>query len=139
MAAEILERLRFSKEDAAQVTSLVANHMKFKDVQKMRASTLKRFLRLPHFEEHLELHRLDCLASNGRTESYDFVTRKLAEFSAEALHPGRLLSGRDLISAGYPPGPAFAAALEAVETAQLEGEIQTPPEALAVAKRVLDQ
>ncbi len=138
MAKDLLERLRFSKDEVEQVTALVANHMKFKDVTKMRASTLKRFLRLPGFGDHLELHRLDCLASNGRRESYDFVRGKLAEFSVQTLHPPRLLSGRDLIAAGYRPGPAFAAALEAVETGQLEGEIHTPGEALERAKRVLN-
>jgi poly(A) polymerase len=138
MAKDLLERLRFSKDEVEQVTALVANHMKFKDVTKMRTSTLKRFLRLPHFRDHLELHRLDCLASNGHRESYDFVLGKLAEFSVQTLHPPRLLSGRDLIAAGYYPGPAFAEALEAVETAQLEGEIHTPGEAMERAKRVLD-
>jgi tRNA nucleotidyltransferase/poly(A) polymerase len=139
MAKDLLERLRFSKDDVERVTALVANHMKFKDVTKMRASTLKRFLRLPNFADHLELHRLDCLASNGRRESYDFVRQKLAELSVETLHPPRLISGNDLISAGYSPGPAFAEALEAAETAQLEGEIQTPNEAMERAKKVLDR
>ena len=138
-AKGLLERLRFSKDEVEQVTSLVANHMKFKDVTKMRPSTLKRFLRLPHFADHLELHRLDCLASNGRREAYDFILQKLAEFSVETLHPPRLISGRDLIAAGYSPGPAFAEALEAVETGQLEGQIQTAPEAMERAKRVLDR
>jgi len=138
-AKGLLERLRFSKDEVEQVTSLVANHMKFKDVTKMRPSTLKRFLRLPHFADHLELHRLDCLASNGRRESYDFIRQKLAEFNVETLHPPRLISGRDLIAAGYAPGPAFAEALEAVETGQLEGQIQTAREAMDRAKRVLDR
>ncbi len=92
----------------------------------MRLSTLKRFLRLPHFDEHLELHRLDCLASNGHTDAYEFVRAKLAEFSLEELRPQRLIGGRDLIQAGYKPGPEFGRALEAVETAQLEGEIRDP-------------
>jgi putative nucleotidyltransferase with HDIG domain len=137
MAREILGRLRFSNEEVEHVTALVENHMKFKDVQKMRASTLKRFVRMERFDEHLALHRLDCLASNGRTESYDFVRQKLSEFGAEALHPPRLISGRDLIEAGHRPGPAFTPALEAVETAQLEGEIHTRDEAMEIAKRIL--
>jgi putative nucleotidyltransferase with HDIG domain len=69
MAKDWLCRLRFSNEDVEQVTSLVANHMRFKDVRQMRLGTLKRFLRLPHFDQHLELHRLDCLSSNGRLDS----------------------------------------------------------------------
>ncbi|MBV9294230.1 MAG: CCA tRNA nucleotidyltransferase [Acidobacteriaceae bacterium] len=139
MMQKILYDLKFPNEDVEQITSLVANHMRFKDVRQMRLSTLKRFLRLPNFEEHLELHRLDCLASNGYTDSYDFVRAKLAELDQQDLRPPRLINGRDLITAGYKPGPGFGRALEAVETAQLEGEIQTPQEALALAQRVLDR
>jgi poly(A) polymerase len=139
MARELLGELRFSNDDVEQVTSLVANHMRFKDVTRMRLSTLKRFLRLPHFEEHLELHRLDCLASNGRTDSYDFVRARLAALKEEELRPARLITGQDLIDAGYAPSPAFGEALAAVETAQLEGEIQTREQALAIARSVLNQ
>ena len=138
MANKRLCQLRFSNEEVEHVTELVANHMRFKDVRNMRLSTLKRFLRLPHFNEHLELHRLDCLASNGRTDSYEFVTAKLAELRQEDLRPTRLIGGRDLIHAGYKPGPSFGRALEIVETAQLEGEIQTREEALQLARSVLD-
>jgi poly(A) polymerase len=138
MTKELLSNLRFSSDEVEQVTSLVANHMRFKDVRQMRLSTLKRFLQLPHFEEHLELHRLDCLASNGRTDSYDFVREQLAALREEELRPARLITGQDLIDAGYAPGPSFAEALAAVETAQLEGEIQTREQALAIARSVLN-
>jgi poly(A) polymerase len=138
MARKRLCQLKFANEDVDRVTELVANHMRFKDVRNMRLSTLKRFLRLPHFDEHLELHRLDCLASNGRTDSYEFVRAALAELGREELRPARLISGRDLIEAGYQPSPAFGRALEVVETAQLEDEIHTREEALELAKSVLD-
>lgn len=104
----------------------------------MRLSTLKRFLRLPRFEEHLELHRLDCLASNGYTDSYEFLREKLNDLRSEQLRPARLIGGQDLIEAGYKPGPGFGRALEAVETAQLDGEIHSREEALALARWVLD-
>ena len=138
MAEKRLCQLRFSNETVEQVTALVANHMRFKDVRQMRLSTLKRFFRLPNFPEHLELHRLDVLASNGYTEAYDYVLDKMLEFSREEIQPPRLITGRDLIEAGYKPGPGLGRALEAVETAQLEGEIRTSEEAMAVAKAVLD-
>lgn len=139
LAEKRLCQLRFSNEDVEQVTSLVANHMRFKDVRQMRTSTLKRFLRLPRFEEHLELHRLDCLASNGYTDAYDYVRAKLHEFSQDELRPSRLITGRDLIGAGYKPSAAFGRALNAVETAQLEGEIHTREEAMALAKSALGE
>jgi poly(A) polymerase len=139
MCRKILERFKFGNEESERVTELVANHMRFKDVQQMRLSTLKRFLCLPHFNEHLELHRIDCLASHGVTAAYEFVQQKLLEFREEELRPPRLLSGDDLIEAGYKPGPAFRNALEAVETGQLEGDIQNREQALKLARSVLDK
>jgi poly(A) polymerase len=139
IAKDWLERLRFSNEDVEQVTSLVANHMRFKDVRQMRLSTLKRFLRLPHFDQHLELHRLDCLSSNGRLDSYEFVQAQLQELDREGLRPEPLITGRDLIRAGYTPGQAFGEALSAVETGQLEGEIRTPEEALKLVRPILEK
>lgn len=130
IAEDICRRLRFSNEDTEQIASLVANHMRFKDVPNMKGSTRKRFARLPHFEQHLELHRLDCLSSHGSLSSYDFVQRFLAETPPEAVRPSRLLSGDDLKDMGFRPGPAFKEILAAVEDAQLEGTIGTRDEAL---------
>jgi len=130
MAREITRRLRFSNEDTEQIVALVANHMKFKDVEQMRASTLKRFIRQPRFDEHLELHRLDCATSHGRLDSYAFISRTLAESSAEQIRPARLLTGDDLLGMGYKPGPIFSEILRTVEDAQLEGELKTRGEAL---------
>jgi poly(A) polymerase len=131
---KVLSRLRFSREDMEQVEALVANHMRFLDVQRMRESTLKRFLRLPRFDEHLELHRLDALASNGWLEDYEFVKRRRDELSEERLRPPRLISGDDLVEEGYRPGPLFTEILAAVEDAQLEGAIATRDEALDLVR-----
>jgi len=134
LARGVLGRLRFSREDSAQVEALVANHMRFADVPRMRESTLKRFLRLPRFEEHLELHRLDVLSSNRRLESYELVRCKLAELPPERLKPPPLITGATLIAAGYAPGPLFAQILTAVEDAQLEGAIGTEEEAMELVR-----
>jgi poly(A) polymerase len=130
LARGILQRLRVSSDEMEQVESLIANHMRFKDVARMKESTLKRFLRMPAFKEHLELHRLDCLASHGKLENYELATQMLGELPEEAIRPPRLLTGIDLIHEGYKPGPVFKQILQAVEDAQLEGEIQTQEDAL---------
>jgi poly(A) polymerase len=130
IARKIMGRLRFSREDGEQVEQLVANHMKFKDVRAMRESTLKRFVRQPKFDEHLELHRIDCMSSNGYTEAYDYVRGRLGELTAEELTPEPLVTGRDLIAEGYKPGPLFSEILSAVEDAQLEGVVSSREEAL---------
>lgn len=130
LARRICERLRFSNEQTEQIVALIANHMRFIDVQKMRASTLKRFIRQPRFEEHLALHRLDCLSSHGKLVAYDFVKNVLAETPAEEIRPARLLTGKDLQCMGYVPGPSFKKMLESLEDAQLEGLIKSRPEAI---------
>jgi len=137
MAEDICRRFRFSNDDTEQIAALVANHLRFKDVLQMRQSTLKRFLRLPRFEEHLELHRLDCLSSHRNLENYDFVQRFLAETPPAEVRPARLISGDDLIALGLKPGPDFKAILHAIEDAQLEGRIKTRDEALAQARQAL--
>jgi poly(A) polymerase len=131
MVSEICERLKFSNDVRQQVQALVANHMKFKDVAQMRASTLKRFVRQPHFEEHLALHRLDCLASNNRLDAYEMVRDFLKETPPEHVKPPRLLTGDDLSEMGYVPGPEFQTILRALEDAQLEGAIATREQARA--------
>ena len=89
----------------------------------MKESTLKKFLRLPGFDEHLALHRADSLASHGNLSTYDFLRKKLTEIPPENIRPAALITGDDLIAAGYPPGPRFREILEAVEDAQLEGRL----------------
>ena len=133
IAREILTRLRFPSDAMDQVLALVANHMRFTHAPKMNASTLKRFLRMDRFVEHLALHRLDCLGSSGRLTTWEFVRAKLEELPAEELRPPRLLTGDDLIAAGYRPGPQMRTILSAVEDAQLEGAIHSKEEALALA------
>lgn len=132
MAEAIATRLRMSNEDKAQIASLVANHMRFADAEKMRPATLKRFLRLGRFAEHLELHRLDCLSSHGQLDLYEFVKRHYETTPAEEVRPRPLITGHDLIAAGHRPGPGFREMLLRVEDAQLEGRIHTREEALAL-------
>jgi poly(A) polymerase len=123
IAEDICGRLRFSKDDTAEVVALVDNHMRFGHATRMKESTLKKFLRMPHFEDHLALHRADSLASHRNLSTYDFVRAKLAEIPPEKIRPVALVTGDDLIAAGYKPGPRFREILDAVEDAQLEGRL----------------
>lgn len=129
MAEAICERLRFSNEDTEQILALVDNHMKFGAVEGMRASTLKKFVRQPRFEEHLALHRLDCLSSHRNLDSYEFVRRFMEVTPPEQVRPERLLTGDDLQEMGFQPSPLFSQILQALEDAQLEGQLRTREEA----------
>lgn len=135
MAERICRRLRFSTEETQQILALVNHHMRFKDVQSMRASTLKRLVRLPRFEEHLALHRLDCLSSHGRLDALEFVQRFLATTPPEQVRPQRLLTGDDLQGMGFRPGPLFSEILGNLEDAQLDGQLRNREEAVEYVQR----
>jgi poly(A) polymerase len=135
MAAEILRRLRFSNDETEQILALVDNHMRFGVVQRMNQSTLRKFLRMPHFEEHLELHRLDCLSSHGLLDAYNYALEQLRSTPPEAMRPTPLITGRDLIEAGYEPGPRFKEILAAVEDGQLEGRLLSREAAMEFVRR----
>lgn len=131
----ILNRLRFSNEDSEQILALVKHHMQFGDVPKMKQSTLKRFLRMPQFDEHLALHYADVMSSHGMLGPYETARGALAEMGHEEIRPVLLLTGGDLIKAGYRPGPGFREMLTAAEDAQLEGAVQSREEALALVEQ----
>ncbi len=135
IAEEICKHLRFSSSETAQVLALVDNHMRFGHVSRMKESTLKKFIRMPNFDEHLALHRADSLASHGNLSTYDFILGKIAEIPPETIRPAALITGDDLISAGYAPGPRFREILETVEDAQLEGRLASHDAALDFVRR----
>ncbi len=134
LAAEICRRFRFSNEETGQIGLLVENHMRFMDTGRMKASTLKRFFRLESFDEHLELHRMDCMAGSGFLEHWKFVRKRWLEMPEETVRPKPLITGRELIAAGYRPGAGFKEMLRAVEDAQLDGTIGTAEEALRLVR-----
>jgi putative nucleotidyltransferase with HDIG domain len=138
IAEDICRRLRFSNEDAEQIVSLVENHMRFGDVKRMKESTLKRFFRLRDFPEHLALHRMDSRASHGDLTLYDFAKERYEAIPQEEVRPELLVTGRDLIEAGYNPGPQFKQLLAAAEDAQLEGRIHTRDEGLALIREAAE-
>ncbi|MCH8321144.1 MAG: HD domain-containing protein [Acidobacteria bacterium] len=135
MAEEICRRLRISNQQIEEVVDVVKDHLRFIHVQEMRESTLKRFLRKPNFSDHLELHRLDSLASHGNLSSYHFCQEKLEELSQEAMRPKPLINGHDLIRLGLEPGPLFSEILSAIEDFQLEGKLSSKEETLDWVKK----
>src|ERR1022692_4195979 len=130
IGAEICRRLRFSNDDTQQILALIQNHMRFADTPRMKTSTLKRFFRLENFDQHLALHKMDCLAAHANLDIWNFVRERYGTMPEEDVRPALLITGRELIAAGYMPGPQFKQMLQAVEDAQLEGMIATADEAL---------
>ena len=139
MAGHLCRQFRFSGDDVAQIESLVANHLRFKDVRQMRPATLKRFVRLPKFDEHLDLHRLDCLSSHGSLDAFQFVRQFIIDTPAEQVRPPKLVTGEDLKRLGMKPGPRFKEILLAVEEAQLDGKLADRESALQFVRSMSSQ
>lgn len=137
MTERIMTRLRFSWREIEATVEAVAQHMVFKDVQKMRVAKLKRFMSRPHFDAELELHRVDCLSSHGALDNYDFLQSKRDEFASEPLIPPRLVTGKDLIALGMKPGPHFKDILDAVQSQQLEHTLVSREQALEFVRTQL--
>lgn len=135
IARDILGRLRFSTSETEQILSLIEHHMRFKDVSRMRPATLKRFVRLPLFAEHMALHRLDCLSSNRNLQAYRFIEHFLETTPREQVRPSKLMTGEDVLRLGVAAGPLIGKILTAVEEAQLNGDVATKEEALAMIER----
>ena len=132
IANAVCRRLRFSNSETDRVTALVANHMRFAHVRDMRRSKLRAFVERPDFGDHLELHRLDCVSSHGRLDNHAFAAERREQFQAEEPFVP-LLTGRDLIAAGYGPGPVFGKVLAEVRELQHEGLLADREQALAFA------
>lgn len=130
MTLELLRRLKCPNEFIDHVVSLVENHMEFRHVKELRESKLKRFMRLPKFEEHMALHTADCLSSHGSLDNIEFLNKKLAEIEPEEIRPIRLVTGNDLINFGFIPGQIFRTILTEIEDMQLEGQINNRDQAL---------
>ena len=107
IARTILNRLRFSNEECTQILALIKHHMQFGDVQKMKQSTLKRFLRLPRFDEHLALHYADVMSSHSMLDMYEYAKENYERLGEDEIKPQLLVTGEDLIRVGYRPGPAL--------------------------------
>ena len=130
MGAEICRRFRFSNDETRQILALIEHHMRFADAQRMKTSTLKRFFRLESFDEHLALHYMDCMAASRNLDHYNYVRDRWQAMPEETVRPRPLITGRELIAAGYAPGAGFREMLRAAEDAQLEGTVTTEQDAL---------
>ena len=135
IAGDLLRRLKAPSQLTENVRDVIANHMNFMNVRKMRLSTLKKFLARPTIEDELELHRVDCLASHGDVSNYDFIRQKQAEMPVQEIKPPPLINGRDLIALGMTPGPAFGRILDEAYDMQLEEKLATREEAIEWVKK----
>ncbi|HEY0431905.1 MAG TPA: hypothetical protein VGC61_08790, partial [Pyrinomonadaceae bacterium] len=64
-----------------------------------------------------------------------FTREKMNSLPPEEVRPTPLVTGEDLIAAGYSPGPLFKQILVAIENAQLDGKLQSKQDAMQLVRR----
>ena len=129
IAIKILNRFKFSRRQSEDILECVRNHMHFKDVPNMRRATVRRLLLRPTFPLELELHRLDCLGSHGRLDTYHSLRREAEALAEQPQWITPWITGRDLIELGMKPGPQMGRLLKAIRTRQLQGDFKDRTEA----------
>lgn len=129
LAEKICKRLRLPKQETQQIVWLVENHMMLSSFNQMREHRRRRLIREKCFNQLVELCRIDALASHGDLTLINDISAYCDRLGSEELRPPRLLTGHDLLSMGYSPGPLFREIFERIESMQLEGSLQTTTEA----------
>jgi poly(A) polymerase len=132
-------RLKLSNDERERVAWLVEHHASLHDAATMRASRLKPLLAHPGAGELLALHRADAEAAGRDVGHVELCERLLWQWSADgSLNPPPLVTGDDLTALGMEPGPSFKRLLDAVRAAQLDGEITTREEGIALVRRLAE-
>lgn len=130
VAERVMQRLKFSNAEIQHVVSLVRERPRMHELKNLSVGALKKFFRLPIFEDHLELMRICDSASHRSPDDYDFALRAFRGWTADDIQPAPLVTGEDLISRGFSPGPIFKEILNRVEDEQLEGRLYDRTQAL---------
>lgn len=135
-AAALCKRMKLSSATLKHVERAVGIHDALKSYTSLDVVARKRLLRSEEAATALEV-----AAQGAHEPTADLATAltDLEGWSHAELFPETLLTGADLIAAGRPPGPGFRSALEAVESAQLEGVELNRESALALALGLLEE
>ena len=159
VACDISNRLRLSRRDRQALVGFVRHHprplelLSMAEQGELRSRTMARYFRATghHSVGLLLLALAHGKAMLGPAQAQDWQTtvtefvRRLLDFYFDEYIPKeklpRLLTGRDLLDEfSLSPGPELGEMLDALQDAQMSGQIQTRDEAQAfVRKRLREQ
>jgi len=134
----LCKRLKLSNAETDQIAWLVANQRVLDDAPNLPLCDLKRLLVHEQVDDLLQLARRLALAEQRETSSIDFAADYKAQTPPGILDPPELINGSDLHQLGMTPGPQFQTVLRAVRDAQLNEEIVTRDEAMALVEQLAE-
>ncbi len=130
-AAAVCRRWRLSNKESQRVGWLVEHHAALQNPQAMRCSVRQPLLLAEGIDDLLTL-----MEARGPAEAAAAAhCRSLLAQPREVLDPPPLLTGDDLLDQGIPSGPEYRMLLDRLRIAQLDQEVRTKDEALAMVKQ----
>ncbi len=140
------ERLRLSNQETKLLTRLIKEHMRPHLLcgGELTDRAIRRFLRDlgDDFIGAMILAWADGKATAGKTRHLKKLYKRIITFyriEKEKASFKRLINGYDLIELGLKPGPIFKQILNEVEEQQRDGLIKTKAEAIALAKKLIEE
>jgi tRNA nucleotidyltransferase/poly(A) polymerase len=129
-AVTVCERWRLSNKETDRTVWLATHHAALEHCRTMRWSALQPILIAEGIGDLLALAEA---VSPAGAEATAYCRTLLAQ-PREALDPPPLVTGDDLLTLGIRPGPRYKILLQQIRDGQLDGEIHTKDEALALAE-----
>jgi tRNA nucleotidyltransferase (CCA-adding enzyme) len=146
-AAAFLDRLNIhsidGKDVRRQVLGLVAHHLKpgmlYKVRNELTDGAFRRLSQKANLELLARIAKSDCLGRTGGFDcsAMDWFLQRARELGVDRSPPKPLVLGRHLLALGMIPGPEMGVLLKQIYERQLDGEIKTKEEGIALASEIL--
>lgn len=134
-AEEVCQRWRLANKETDRVRWLVEHHASLNGSRAKPWSALQPILVDEGSDDLLKLTEARALVGLADREDAAWC-RQLVDRPRQQLDPPPLLTGDDLIRHGIRPGPQFKSLLQAVRDAQLDDQIHSKDQALALVDRL---
>ena len=128
----ICRRLKLSNDETDRVAWLVTHQADLNDPQRLSLAALKRTLANPNASDLIQLLQADRIANSTSLDPIIFCQSFLEQTPREVLDPQLLITGDDLIALGFKPSPRFKSVLHTIRDAQLNLQIHSREDALAM-------
>ena len=136
LAEQTGRRLKLSNHEIDDAGWLLKHRRSLGNASTLPLSQLKRVLAQRLAPDLIAMSRVRALANDEHPDDAMFCDDYLRTTDRNILDPLPLISGDDLIKAGFRPGPQFKEVLERIRDAQLDLQIATPAEAMEMAAQL---
>lgn len=132
IAKSISKRWKLSNIESASLSWILTTRHSLHEP--LTPNRIYPILAHPWFELLQSVARAIALADGASLDVIEQCEAIWRKTPIEILNPPPLLTGDDLIHEGWHAGPEFKTILEAVRSAQLDGKVNTPAQAISLAR-----